>query len=394
MRALPRPLHKKPAILSPRSRWDLPPPAELSFPVPTEVEGPAAVAESGPRIATAPRLPMRAALPSAAQEASPTERTTLFALSPPARAADSQAPAESPWVSPSPLERDRKPAPSSPVVSVSAPRARFKPPPVELCLPTETEPPREPEVPVSIIRGSINDASTGRPLDGASVLLDLPRGESQQVSSGSDGSFELTVTDVPDFFALSASHPGYVPESINLSRQVMRNSRLIVEFRLQPQTVEVLVVEEAPEVHHLGNDRFEGRINSRFQKESEGDTFVGEFELTAAQLAEGVDGAEIRLLAKGAQCRNRVRINGTRLRRPLTNSPRDGSFGELVIPLDPSLLQLGRNVIRIEATTCGSDLDDFEFVNIRILLSSQAAGAEESVSRPPDAAIPPGAAAG
>jgi hypothetical protein len=184
-----------------------------------------------------------------------------------------------------------------------------------------------------------------------------------------DGTYLLDVPAAPDFFALSAAREGYVPDSVNLSRARLRHSPVVVDFELDVETVDVLVVEADPAVHHLGNNEFEGRINSQFQKESEGDTFVGEFELTPEQFSERIAYAEIRMLAKGAQCRNRIRINGTRIRGEVTDSPRDGSFGELAIPVDVSVLRVGVNIIEIEARTCRSDLDDFEFVNIHIRLS-------------------------
>jgi len=44
------------------------------------------------------------------------------------------------------------------------------------------------------------------------------------------------------------------------------------------------VIEAIPEVHHLGDDRFEGRINSQFRKTAEGSVFVAEYELDRNQL--------------------------------------------------------------------------------------------------------------
>jgi hypothetical protein len=74
------------------------------------------------------------------------------------------------------------------------------------------------------------------------------------------------------------------------------------------------------------------------------------------------------MLVKGVQLESRIRINGRVLARPLDWSPSDGSFGEFTAPFDAAILQTGTNTIAIIADRRGSDVDDFEFVNVQIRL--------------------------
>ena len=130
----------------------------------------------------------------------------------------------------------------------------------------------------------------------------------------------MHIPEVPDFFALSASHPGYVPATRNVDAAMLNGSALTVDFALLPTSEEVVAIEAVPDVHHLGDNAFDGTINSRFQKESEGDSFTADFELQPTQVPPYVRRAEVRLLAKGVQRSHKIRINGTvlekRLERP------------------------------------------------------------------------------
>ena len=218
------------------------------------------------------------------------------------------------------------------------------------------------------IVGTVVDADTGRGIRRARVLLNLPDGDSISVRSDAYGAYELDVSNVPDHFALSASRIGYLPESLNIPRSRVARRELTVNFALSPQSELVIALEEEPVVHHLGNDRFEGRINSQFQRESEGRTFRDEFEVTRDQLPPNYSRAEIRFLVKGVQCPHQVRINGRLVKQRLARAPSDGSFGEYRAAFDPGWLLEGENQFKIRARSCGGDLDDFEFVNVQIRL--------------------------
>jgi hypothetical protein len=222
---------------------------------------------------------------------------------------------------------------------------------------------------VGTIRGRVTDALTDAPLVGAEVRLDLPDAGPLVSTSDSGGFYKLDVPRVPNFVALSASREGYVPAAANVAAARLRSHELTQDFRLEPLADDVIAVEAVPQVHHLGNDRWEGRINSQFQKTAEGRVFTAYFELSASQLLPNMESAEVLLLVKGVQCPHRMYINGHLLDRRLSESPGDGSFGEFSAPFDPALLIEGVNTFEIRGVSCLGDLDDFEFVNVRLRLS-------------------------
>ncbi len=224
-------------------------------------------------------------------------------------------------------------------------------------------------LPIGTIRGVVKDVATDRALSGAAVRLDLPDRTPVTAFTEPDGTYMLDAPDVPDFFALSASHKGFVPKSANVERARLEGRTLTVDFALEPVGDSVLVTEAVPDVHHLGDDHFDGAINSQFQKKSEGSEFAVDFELPSGPASAKFGRAEVRLLAKGVQRNHRVVINGATLKRRLNHAPEDGSFGEFVAPFDAALLQPGKNTLQIIAAPSDSDIDDFEFVNVQVRLS-------------------------
>ncbi len=220
-----------------------------------------------------------------------------------------------------------------------------------------------------VLQGLITDASSGLPLPGTTIRVDLAGGDPVIATAGPDGRYELRVAEVPDFFATSATHDGFVPASRNVDAAMLRSGGVTLDFALQPESDAVVAVEAIPEVHHLGDNRFDGTINSQFQKRSEGKEYSAEFTLKGSQVPPYVSNAEVQLLAKGVQRRHRIRINGTTLDKRLSEAPDDGSFGEFAASFDPAILQEGTNAIEIIAAPSDSDIDDFEFVNVRIGLT-------------------------
>ena len=242
----------------------------------------------------------------------------------------------------------------------------------DLRLPDETEPPargRDPAYGQAPISGRVTDADSGEPLAGATVHLDLPDTEPLTATTDDEGNYALAVPLVPDNFALSASHEDYVPASVNIPAAALGRGTLIQDFALEPHSEDVVALEVEPTVHHLGNDRWDGVINSQFQKTSEGRRFTAEFELSHRQLPPHYSQAAVILLAKGVQCPHQVYVNGFRLRQRLDSSPADGSFGEFSARFPPEILGEGINTIQIRGVSCRGDIDDFEFVNVRIQLS-------------------------
>ncbi|HPF40055.1 MAG TPA: hypothetical protein P5081_04380 [Phycisphaerae bacterium] len=218
------------------------------------------------------------------------------------------------------------------------------------------------------IVGTVEDAERGAGLPGARILLALPDDNSIVAFTDENGSYEIQVPPVPDHFALSASRGGYTPESLNVDASRVRGRTLTVNFALSRQSELVIALEDDPDVHHLGNDRFEGRINSQFQKKTEGRTYRASFRVSRDQLPPNFTRAEVVLMVKGVQCPHQVRINNRLITKRLADAPGDGSFGEYRAAFDAGWLLEGENQFKIRARSCGGDLDDFEFVNVRIRL--------------------------
>ncbi len=225
-----------------------------------------------------------------------------------------------------------------------------------------------PQDAIGTIQGVVTSAESHEPLAGVAIRLVLPDAMPISVITDSNGAYTLHVPDVPDFFALSASVNGFIPDTVNVNASLVAESTLTVDFDLHAVDPNVVVIESLPDVHHLGDDAFTGSINSRFQRRAEGDTFRARFRLTAAQLTTDVASAQMHLLVKGVQRPHPIRINGQLLDRRLNRAPRDGSFGGFAAEFPPEMLRVGDNVLEIHATAWGGDIDDFEFVNLQIRL--------------------------
>jgi hypothetical protein len=239
--------------------------------------------------------------------------------------------------------------------------------------PRQAGPPVEkaPELPVvrGIVRGIITDSVTGLPLPGATIRFDQAQGEPLTATTREDGTYELRVAASAENSAITATQNGYLPESHNMRSADLRRKGARLDFVLRPANESVIAVEQDPIVHHLGNDRFEGVINSQFQRKSEGTSYVSEFRMSRSQARSKKTRAVITLMVRGVQCQPDIRINGTLLTKRSEKSPADGSFGPLAVPFDPALLREGENEIRVDSVNCNGDLDDFEFVNLQIRLS-------------------------
>jgi len=221
--------------------------------------------------------------------------------------------------------------------------------------------------PIGTIRGEVRDKLTQEFLPGATIRLDLPDREPIIATTDYSGRYSLAAPEMPEFFAITATMPGYSPQSSGAAAEELAGKVLVRNFLLDPLSEQLISIEDDPEVHHVGNDRFEGAINSQFQRRSEGEIWSAVFELNETQ-ATGFRDAELILLCKGVQAANIITINGRRLSQRLSSSPSDGSYGEFVTPIEVRLLREGENEITIQSSDSLGDLDDFEFVNVRIRL--------------------------
>lgn len=235
-----------------------------------------------------------------------------------------------------------------------------------LRLPVERPVPAAPEP--DTLTGMVLDGVTSEPIEGARIRLDLADTDDASATSDADGSFTLRAMDIPDNSAISASARGYIPYSANITAEELQAGASAVVL-LWPESRLTIALEEDPEVHHLGNDAFTGRVNSQFQRRAEGLTIEMPFALSEEQLPPNIAGATLLMLAKGVQLDNRFYLNGRRLQTTFPPSPRDGSFGEVAVQLPVRFLREGFNTLGIESTRRGdTDYDDFEFVNVRIQL--------------------------
>ena len=215
------------------------------------------------------------------------------------------------------------------------------------------------------IFGSVTDASDNQALSGATIRLDIQPVPIQRTSA-SNGRYSLRIPEgAPKFFAITASHEGYIPQTKNLS--ISDDNQLLVDFSLKPRNENVVVINAIPDVHHLGNDNFSGNINSKFQKSAEGLSYTTSFTVTEGQLPPNYTKTKIWMLSKGAQLSNPIFINDRILPEFLRGSPSDGSFGEFTFEFDIGMLEEGSNTLKIESGY-SDDYDDFEFVNVQIHL--------------------------
>lgn len=267
------------------------------------------------------------------------------------------------------------------------PRGQPEVPGASAAVPTPrlpTEPPKR----EAVLAGIVIDARTRQPIPGAEVRLDQVQG-ARAVQTGPDGTFAFLAPDLPEQFAVAATRAGYTPGAASMAADDALNGRRMT-IALDPILESVIALEAEPRVHHLGNDSFSGRVNSQFQKPSEGTRYTQTFTLRPDQLLPPTARAELRMLAKGAQLDNQVIINGRRLSVHLTGSPDDGSYGPIRLPIPLGALRPGDNTLEIQAVQRqGTDIDDFEFINIQLHLLPDLSEPqnERTTPRPPRNAL-------
>ena len=172
-------------------------------------------------------------------------------------------------------EADPRPHPLEALPSLQLPALALVPP--ELTLPDA------PRYQFELL-GIVIDAETEAPIAGAQVRLDLEGEADLTDRAADDGTFALGFDRIPDNAALTAAHDGYTPGVVNIAERDLRTGRRVV-VRLRPFNPYIIIMEPEPEVHHLGNDDYSGRINSQFQRRSEGVALQIPFEMTREHAA-------------------------------------------------------------------------------------------------------------
>jgi hypothetical protein len=158
--------------------------------------------------------------------------------------------------------------------------------------------------------------------------------------------------------------PGFIPAPLLLRRSDLNPSgvseRTVV---LEPANPLVLAIEPEPLLHHLGDDTFEGVINSQFQRQQEGVLFQRFFSLSQEQASS--PRFEVSFVAKGVNESGSVfALNNNSIALPATDS--EGSFSIASFEGETSqYFQPGSNVFTISSGFVAeiNDYDDFEFIN-------------------------------
>jgi hypothetical protein len=239
------------------------------------------------------------------------------------------------------------------------------------------------DVPPNTVRLAcdVADAATGAAVAGATVNYQAGSAE-YTTQTNANGRCELNlpaaeVAGVP-FPAASVIKDGYEPQTI-LCPKLQSGQSCTQDVTLIPLAANVSIPVGGDIVMHLGDDVFEGAINSQFQKKTDGTQVALVIADWAAKVQAGFTKATVYLDAKGWQtdrCQNLIGLAGdvAEISLPGGNSPADGYWaGGKQVPFEFTVSQIGsqRAELRISSGTCSgtSDLDDFEINRIRVYFS-------------------------
>jgi hypothetical protein len=185
------------------------------------------------------------------------------------------------------------------------------------------------------------------------------------------------VAGVP-YPAASVKKEGYEPQTM-LFEKLQGGRNYFQRVELVPLTSDVSIPVGGEDVMHLGDDLFEGTVNSQFQKKSDGTELAFVIPDWAAKVQAGYTKATVYLDAKGWQtdvCSNLIGLSGDVGTVMLAGgtSPADGYWGGgKQVPFDFTVAQVGslNAEVRITSGACNgtTDLDDFEINRIRVYFS-------------------------
>ena len=180
------------------------------------------------------------------------------------------------------------------------------------------------------------------------------------------------------FPAGSVEKPGYEPQTI-LCSKLQGGDSCASSVQIIPLADNVSIPVGGGIVMHLGDDRFEGAVNSQFQKKTDGTELIFVIDDWAAKVKAGYTKATVYLDAKGWQtsiCQNLIALSGDvgTVVLPGGNSPSDGYWaGGKQVPFEFQVAQIGtqRAQVHVIAGACNgtTDLDDFEINRLRVYFS-------------------------
>lgn len=181
------------------------------------------------------------------------------------------------------------------------------------------------------------------------------------------------------FPAATVTKLGYEPQTILCSTLQGGRACSDLEVRLIPLAANMSIPVGGDTVMHLGDEVYEGSVNSQFQKATDGSELVFQIADWAKQVkAPGITKATVYLDAKGWQsdiCDNRIALSGEigTVSLPGGVSPADGLWGggrQVPFVFDVAKVGSLKGELRITSGTCSNDaiddLDDFEINRIRV----------------------------
>lgn len=231
------------------------------------------------------------------------------------------------------------------------------------------------------ISGYVKDRDTGRPIEDAKVIFQYGDKGVQYTSTTFSGWYHIGVMNSVDHAVLAVVAQGYRYQTISFGRNdFLYNDQHHVERNVQLRKADdrYIPVSEGWGVYHLGDDYYEGSVNSQFQKESIGLKKAFEFFVEQGPVL-GADILKINFKAKGVQgdfAYNSVSINN-KVVGYLPSSPQDGSYEEVTLSIPLSEVDLSYNNMNTLAFKSAqnvfnaNDHDDFEITNIYLELAKR-----------------------
>ena len=225
------------------------------------------------------------------------------------------------------------------------------------------------------IAGSVKDAKSKQPIMNAQIMIPFVMPWETEVQfythTDADGNYRMKINSdwlqVYDDtkMLVNASAEGYLTESETIS--ISPGATLTEDFLLTPLSSHLVNIESS--IIHLGDDGYTGTINSKFQRPTMGDRYQNTFVLDAQQASCGT--GQLLFFAKGVQGGMKLYLNGHEL--PVADSPDSGDYAEQKIEVG-GLLREGENRLVVDSITTPaySDLDDFEFTNVRLRVCNQS----------------------
>ena len=215
-------------------------------------------------------------------------------------------------------------------------------------------------IPVDTVRLScdVTDQATGKPVADANVTYQA--GTTQfATKTNADGncSLDLPASEVAGvaFPAGSVEKPGYEPQTI-LCRKLQGGDTCANSVQIIPLADNVSIPVGGGIVMHLGDDLFEGAVNSQFQKKTDGAELAFVIDDWAAKVKAGYTKATVYLDAKGWQtshCQNLIALSGDAgtVALPGGNSPSDGYWaGGKQVPFEFPVAQIGTQRAEVRVT--------------------------------------------